>query len=143
MKRTLGTRLSDAHYRATRSLRTVTGRMGNYRRRRFAETGKGFAFERATRGLRSSLPVYRDRINPATGRPRRDDAEMYRHRDAAFSRMRERKAAPSPAVRAQEYAPRERADAVLGLGRSARAREALRQARVDPWEDRKPHGRTR
>jgi hypothetical protein len=108
MIRTLGTRLSDARYRATRPLRTVTGRVGNYRRRRFAETGKGYAMERATRGVRSSLPVYRDRINPATGRPRRDDAEIFRRRDAALATMRERRIPPSPNVRAQDYAPRGR-----------------------------------
>ena len=64
--------------------------VGNWRRRRFLETGKGFRAERATRRLRSSLPAYRDRINPATGRPRRDDAALYRSRDEGFARMRER-----------------------------------------------------
>jgi hypothetical protein len=105
VKRTLATRISDAHYRATRPLRTVTGQVGNWRRRRFAETGKGYAVERATRGVRSSLPVYRDRVNPATGRPRSDDAELYRRRDAALARMRERRIPASPPVRAQDYAP--------------------------------------
>jgi hypothetical protein len=108
VKRTLAVRLSDARYRATRPYRTVAGQVGNWRRRRFLETGKGYAFERATRGVRSSLPVYRDRVNPATGRPRRDDAEVYRRRDAAIARMRERRIAPSPDVRAQDYAPRGR-----------------------------------
>ena len=68
--------------------------VGNWRRRRFLETGKGFRAERATRRLRSSVPVYRARINPATGRPRRDDAEVYRRRDEAFARMRERGTIP-------------------------------------------------
>jgi hypothetical protein len=98
-------RLSDARYRAARPLRTVTGRARNWRRRRFLETGKGYALERATRRVRSSLPVYRDRVNPATGRQRRDDAEIYRRRDSAFATMRERRIAPSPDVRAQDYAP--------------------------------------
>jgi hypothetical protein len=101
-------RLSNARYRATRPYRTVAGRAGNWRRRRFVETGKGYALDRATRSMRSSLPVYRDRVNPATGRPRRDDAEVYRRRDAALARMRERQIAPSPDVRAQDYAPRGR-----------------------------------
>jgi hypothetical protein len=105
MKRTIGVRLSDARYHATRPLRTVTGSVRNWRNRRFVQTGKGFALERATRQVRSSLPVLRDRINPATGRPRRDDVELYRRRDAAFARMRERGIVASPSVRAQDYAP--------------------------------------
>lgn len=95
-------------YGFTRPLRTVSGRVGNRRRRRFLETGKGYAAERATRGVRSALPVYRDRINPGTGRPRRDDAEIYRRRDAALATMRERRITPSRAVRAQDYAPNRR-----------------------------------
>ena len=39
---------------------------------------------------------------------RRDDAEVYRRRDAALAAMRERRIPPSPAVRAQDYAPRGR-----------------------------------
>jgi hypothetical protein len=105
IKRTLRTRLSDAHFRATRPLRTLKGTVGNWRRRRFVETGKGYAVERAMRPVRSSLPVYRDRINPATGRPRRDDAELYRRRDAALGRMRERGVPPSPPARVRDYAP--------------------------------------
>ena len=68
--------------------------VGNWRRRRFIETGRGFVLERATRRARSSLPVYRDRINPGTGRPRRDDAGLYRSRDEGFARMRERGTIP-------------------------------------------------
>ena len=68
--------------------------VGNWRRRRFLETGRGFRAERATRRARSSLPVYRNRITPATGRPRRDDAALYRSRDEGFARMRERGTIP-------------------------------------------------
>jgi len=102
-------RLSNARYRAARPLRTLTGRAGNWRRRRFLETGRGFALERATRGVRSSLPVYRDRINPATGRPRADDREVYRRRDAALTRMREdRLPARAALVSSREPAQRTR-----------------------------------
>jgi hypothetical protein len=90
--RKIAVRLSNARYRATRPLRTVTGRLGNWRRRRFAETGKGYRAERATRRLRSSVPVYRDRVNPATGRPRRDDARIYAARDRDHARLREGRA---------------------------------------------------
>jgi hypothetical protein len=104
IKRTFGTRVSDAHYRATRPLRTLKGNVRNWRNRRFLETGKGFAVERTMRPALSGLPVYRDRINPATGRPRRDDAEIYRRRDAAIGRMRERGIPASPPPRARDYA---------------------------------------
>lgn len=139
----------NAAYRATRPLRTVTGRAGNWRRRRFLETGKGFAAERATRGLRSSLPVYRDRINPATGRPRRDDAEVYRRRDVQLARMREDRASVRGTLARSQDADRSRvrehADRVLGPGTADRAAEAHRQASVNPWAEREPRqgGRTR
>ena len=81
-------RVSNARYRATRPLRSAAGEARNRRNRRFLETGKGHRAERATRAVRSSVPVYRDRINPATGRPRRDDREIYRRRDEQFARMR-------------------------------------------------------
>lgn len=90
MKRTFATLLSDWQYGATRPLRTVAGRVGNWRRRRFVETGKGFALERATRPLRSALPVYRDRINPATGRPHRDDVLVYGARDRVWAARADR-----------------------------------------------------
>jgi hypothetical protein len=164
----------NAAYRATRPLRTVQGRVGNWRRERFLRTGKGYASERATRGVRSSLPVYRDRINPATSRPRSDDAEIYRRRDLRLERARQggtfdparawersddacrsipaasrQQAADRAEVRGVLARSREadrarvaaHADAVLGPGRAARAEEALRQARHNPWEDRQPSQR--
>lgn len=125
--------------------RILAGRVGNWhrarRRLKTLRTGKGFAFERATRGVRSSLPIYRNRVNPATGRPRRDDREVYQRKDAAFARLRDRGITPSPAVRARQYAPREQADAIFGPGTSARAEEALRREQVNPWAERT--GRTR
>jgi hypothetical protein len=126
VQRPLGVRLSDARFRATRPLRAVTGSVRNWRNRRFVQTGKGFVLERATRPLRSSLPVYRDRINPATGRPRRDDAEIYRRRDAAFVRLRERGLAGSRPVRAQDYAPRNRWERGPDAYRSVPARGRTR-----------------
>lgn len=104
--------------------------------------------------LRSSLPLLRDRVNPVTGIAYRYDAEAMRRAEAALGRLRERGISPSPDVKACDYAPdraavrdvlaRSReadrarvaahADRVLGPGRAARAEEAARQARVDPWE---------
>jgi hypothetical protein len=78
----------NAAYRATRPARSARGSYRNYRSRRFVQTGKGFWLERHTRRLRSSLPVYRNRINRATGRPRADDAFVYGRRDADLARAR-------------------------------------------------------
>jgi hypothetical protein len=138
----------NAAYRATGSYR-------NYRNRRFLQTGKGFWLERHTRGLRSSLPIYRDRINKGTGRPHRDDAELGRRMDAAAKRMRERAVPPQRSFQARDYAPaykrnlpqrsdpRARADAVLGPGTAERARQALAAERHNPWADPHKPGRSR
>jgi hypothetical protein len=145
--------LRNAACRATHPIRSARGSYRNYRNRRFLETGKGFWVERHTRRLRSSLPVYRDRINPATGRARRDDAEIGRRADAAAARLRERGFPPRRAIPARDYAPaykrnlpersdpRARADAVLGPGTAERARKALAAERHNPWAD--PQRRTR
>lgn len=107
-----------------------------------------------TARILSSLPVVRDRTNPHTGVPRRYDAEVCRRAEAALARMRERGIPASPSVQARDYAPaykrslpersdpRTRADAVLGPGTAARAEEALRLARVNPWES-SQRGRSR
>lgn len=95
----------NAAYRATGPIRSARGQYRNYRNRRFLQTGKGFWLERHTRGLRSSLPVYRNRVNRATGRPRRDDAELYRRMDASAARMRERAVPPQRSFQARDYAP--------------------------------------
>jgi len=132
----------NAAYRATDPIRSARGQYRNHRNRRFLQTGKGFWLERHTRGLRSSLPVYRNRINPGTGRPRRDDAEIYGRRDMRLAHARQ--GGTFDPSRAWEHSPdayrsnvRARADAVLGPGTAARAQEALRQARHDPWAPRR------
>jgi hypothetical protein len=58
-----------------------------------------------TARILSSLPVFRDRINPHTGVPHRYDAEVIRRAEAALARMRERGITPSPATEARDYAP--------------------------------------
>jgi hypothetical protein len=137
-------------YRATGPVRSARGNLRNWRNRRFLQTGKGFWLEHHTRRLRSSLPVYRDRINRATGRPRRDDAEVYGRRDLRLAKAREGgvfdpsrawehsagayRSAPAHEVTVSRQRINERADAVLGPGRSARTAGALRQASANPWE---------
>jgi hypothetical protein len=131
--------------------------VGNWRRRRFLQTGKGFVAERATRRLRSSLPIYRNRINPATGRPRRDDVMIYVKRDEGLGRLREQRPAgrdpeawersgdafrSAPAEHYRSVTPRSNpwrsADAVLGTGTADRVLEAMRQANANPWDVRQP-----
>jgi hypothetical protein len=50
-------------------------RIRNWLNRRALDRGRAPLPDRMTRPL-SSLPVYRNRVNPATGRPRRDDGRI-------------------------------------------------------------------
>lgn len=68
----------------------LTGNRQRYRNwlnRRALLRGKSPLPERLTRPVRSSLPVYRQRVNPATGRPRRDDREIGRVTDRELARL--------------------------------------------------------
>ena len=117
MKRTLGVRVSDWLYSAGGPFRSARAGLRNWRNRRFLTTGRGFAVERAAHRAGAHLPVWRQRINPATGRQRRDDPRIDRAGRAAARAVRMRQAA----------------DRVLGPGTAARAAEAHRQANVNPW----------
>jgi hypothetical protein len=120
---------------------------GNYRRRRMVARGRRDAVRRAADATRSRLPGIRNRVSPATGRPHADDAEIGRRLDKALARMKaDREEVRAVLARSQEAdrtRVREHADRVLGPGRADRAAEALRQARVNPWEDREPAQRGR
>lgn len=131
----------NAAYRATRPLRTARGKFRNNRNRRTVARGKRPFTERAASRIASRMPGYRSRINPGTGRPHRDDGWMGRKQDESLARLRDAHAQRwMPGSRSS---PRERADAVLGPGTAARAEEALRQARVDPWAQQPQSRRTR
>jgi hypothetical protein len=88
--------------RATRIKRRLryyaTGNRQRYRNwlnRRAVTRGKSPLPERLTRPLRSSAPVYRNRVNRATGRPHRDDRELGKSMDRSLAartgRLRERR----------------------------------------------------
>jgi hypothetical protein len=130
----------NAAYRAARPLRTARGQFRSNRNRRTVARGRRPWTERAASQIASRLPVYRSRINRGTGRPHRDDAAHGRLTDQSLTRLRD--------AHAQRFMPasspaRAAADKVLGPGRSARAEEAMRQARHDPWADPHRPGRTR
>jgi hypothetical protein len=147
--------VQNAAYRATEPLRSLRWNAGEYRRRWAREHGRRDPLRRAADHARSRLPLVRDRVNPATGRKHRDDAELGRRLDRSLKIMRDRAVQPGPDVQARDYAPAykrnlperrdpgARADAVLGPGRAARAEEALRQARHDPWAEQPQSRRTR
>lgn len=79
------THVSNAWYRAAG--RRISGTRQQYRNwlnTRARARGKRPLPDRAARAAGSRVPVYRNRISPATGRPRRDEAHM----DRAFSRLK-------------------------------------------------------
>jgi hypothetical protein len=104
------TRISNGWYRlAGRRISGWRQQHRNWLNRRAIERGRSPLPERATRGLRSSLPVYRNRVNTATGRPHRDDREIGRVSDASLARMKQRRERhPLPAARAPRSPGRSR-----------------------------------
>ena len=98
-------RVSNAWYR-TAGNRIHGGRQGyrNWLNRRAVLRGRSPLPERLTRPVRSSLPVYRDRINPATGRPHRDDRALGRTSDASLSRLAPQRQRDAQAARQREMA---------------------------------------
>ena len=82
------TRVSNAWYRAAG--RRISGaRQGirNSRNRRTLERGRAPRLDGVVAAVTSRAPVIRDRINPATGRSRRDGALMHRSRNNGLARM--------------------------------------------------------
>lgn len=155
-------RVSNAVYRATRPYRSAAGNRRNARNRRAVARGRRPLSERAGSRITARTPLYRSRINRATGRPHRDDAATGRLTDQSLARLRDAHAqrmmpgparspgrghraarqpeawehGPDAARSVPQRAPREHADAVFGPGAAARAEEALRQANVNPWAER-------
>lgn len=81
----------DGRYRLTLRSRIKYGplatRISNWRNRRTIERGRRPRTTQAADQVRSRAPLYRDRVNPATGRPHRDDALLGRTSDRALARM--------------------------------------------------------
>jgi len=62
-------------------------RISNWRNRRTIDRGRRPRTTQAADVVRSRVPVYQDRVNPATGRPHRDDALLGRTSDRSLARM--------------------------------------------------------
>jgi len=82
------THASNAWHRAAgRHIQTVRGRLSNARNLRDIQRGRRDLPRRAADQVRSRTPVYRNRINRATGRPHRDDRDMGRSSDKTLTRL--------------------------------------------------------
>ena len=62
--------------------------LSNARNRRTIERGRAPWLTGVNAAVSSRLPVYRNRINRATGRKHRDDGFMHRTRDEGLARMK-------------------------------------------------------
>lgn len=104
--------VSNAWYRvAGHRIQGVRGRLHNARVVRAQQRGRRDLPRRAADSLRSSLPGYRNRINPSTGRPNRDSRQTGRLLDADLAWRRPTNARINAAERALERQRREPARA--------------------------------
>lgn len=128
--------MSSIRDRLRRGVAGTRQRYRNWLNRRAWERGKVPLPDRTTRRF-SSLPVYRNRVNPATGRPRRDDRQLGRTQDQAMARAREARDLKAARARANQQFVRdklaERQPEVARLldraERESRARDAGRDRR--------------
>lgn len=80
---------SNAWYRAVgRRIQGARGQLANTRAARAHQRGRRDLPRRTADTLRSSLPVVRNRIDPATGHPNRDSRHLGRTTDASLARMK-------------------------------------------------------
>lgn len=95
------TRVSNAWHRAAgRHVQGGRARFWNWRSQKAFARGRRDIPARAADQVRSRVPVYRDRVNPATGRRHRDDVRLGRGMDqglAAFRRSMPEVARQRPA----------------------------------------------
>ena len=99
----------------------------NERNRRTLQRGKAPRRDRVAAEVKSRTPVYRDRVNPATGRPHTDDRMMHRVRDEGLGKMKrsnDRAAAAGKFAREEGQAYRER-----------QARDRAPAAAASRWND--------
>jgi hypothetical protein len=97
--------VSNAWHRAAgHRIHGARGGIGNARSRRTLERGRAPRLTGANAAVSSRLPVYRSRVNPATGRPHRDDARLHRTGNEGLARL----------------APQRQRDAQAARGRASR-----------------------
>ena len=100
-------RAANARYIARHPVKMVrysetNTRWHNWRNGAAIERGRAPRLDGAIAAVTSRTPVVRDRINPATGRRRRDDAMMHRSGSDGLARMkatRDREAGRAPVGR--------------------------------------------
>jgi hypothetical protein len=110
--------------------RILAGRFSNARNRRAVARGRRPLMERAGSRIAAKMPLYRNRINRATGRPHRDDAAHGRLTDQSLARLRD-----AHAQRLMPHAsPFAAADRVFGTGTADRVLAAMREANSNPWD---------
>lgn len=81
---------SNAWYRAAgRRISGARQEASNRKNRKTIERGKAPRRDRVASEVQSRTPVYRNRVNPATGRPHRDDGQLHKTRDESLARMRQ------------------------------------------------------
>ena len=79
---------SNAWYRAAgRRISGARTGISNWRNQRTIDRGRRPRTTQAADTIRSSVPVYRDRIDTGTGRPHRDDRDLGRTSDQSLARM--------------------------------------------------------
>ena len=102
----------------------------NERNRRTIERGKAPRQERVAAEVKSRTPIIRNRVNPATGRPHRDDVRLHKGRDenlAHWKQARNRAAAGErPGWQGNERTPEYRKLCEDGA-RKTRTEQAARQ----------------
>ena len=92
------THVANAWYRAAgRRIHGARQGISNARNQRTLERGRRPRTTQAADVLRSSVPFYRNRISPATGRPNRMARELGRTTDASLAKM-------APRIRAERAA---------------------------------------
>lgn len=122
------TRISNAWYRlAGQRIRGWRTGISNWRNQRILDRGRRSRITQAADQVRSRMPVYRNRVNRATGHPHRDDVSTGRVVDASLARL-----APGCAARHAAH------------GQTAPDREDRAAETLDcglTWEDRAYHSR--
>jgi hypothetical protein len=84
--RAAGHRIQEARGRLSNA-RAARGRLSNARAARARQRGRRDLPRRAADNIRSSAPVYRNRVDPSTGRPNRDSRQIGRTIDESLARM--------------------------------------------------------
>ena len=112
------------YYVAARRIHGARQGISNARNQRTLERGRRPRTTQAADVLRSSVPFYRNRISPATGRPNRMARELGRTTDASLAKMAPRIRAERARRRATPEQVETHREAQRALGRNSNAERA-------------------